>query len=308
MANQATVSHVVGGIRATLAASGCDAFWHVRRIGTEQEVGDGADELVVTASTFKVTVALELARQAAEGRIDLREPVRITDHERLVGTGLSSMLDEAEVSLRDLAFQMMALTDNTATDAIIARVGLDNINATVRSLGLQRTEILGDTRWILQTLAEDLGVTSDIGALRSSLGELADLSNRSDAELRRVRAFRPQTTVHSTPREMCELLDLIWTDKAGPPEACAEVRRLMALQYGPHRMRASYPVAEAAVAAKNGDLPGIQNEVGVIEFADGSQFAAGFYTRAERYTLWNPQIDAAIAESTRLAVDHLRGA
>ena len=55
------------------ARAGCRGWLCVREIDGDGEVACGADELVVTASVFKVAVALEVFRQASAGRLDLRE-------------------------------------------------------------------------------------------------------------------------------------------------------------------------------------------------------------------------------------------
>ncbi|MDP9209614.1 MAG: class A beta-lactamase-related serine hydrolase [Actinomycetota bacterium] len=49
---------------------------------------------------------------------------------------------------------MMAVSDNAATDVIIARVGLERINATLRELGLERTVLAGDCADIGQAIMD----------------------------------------------------------------------------------------------------------------------------------------------------------
>src|SRR5207302_10744137 len=98
-------------------------------------VGLNPDEPVVTASVVKVPVLLELCRQAAAGELDLRQRVRIPADRRTPGpTGLSVMCDDVDVSVRDLAFFMMSVSDNTATDVIMDLVGVDRIAASLREL------------------------------------------------------------------------------------------------------------------------------------------------------------------------------
>jgi len=67
------------------------------------------------------------------------------------------MEHDAELSLQDLAYLMMAVSDNAATDVIIARVGLPRINATLRSLGLERTVVAGDCANIVQAITGGRG-------------------------------------------------------------------------------------------------------------------------------------------------------
>ena len=63
-------------LEAIFAGAGCDGFLHVCDIDGDGEVAFGADELGVSGSVFKVSVALELHRQAAVGEIDPAERVQ----------------------------------------------------------------------------------------------------------------------------------------------------------------------------------------------------------------------------------------
>ena len=54
---------------------------------------------------------------------------------------------------------MMAVSDNAATDVIIARVGLERINATLRELGLERTVLAGDCADIGQAIMDAVGAS-----------------------------------------------------------------------------------------------------------------------------------------------------
>ena len=69
----------------------------------------------------------------------------------------------------------------------------------------------------------------------------------SDEEHRVVRcmttadALAPECTTRTTPRDMATLLRLIWSDQAGPPQACQRVRQLMSQQLTKHRLAATSP-------------------------------------------------------------------
>lgn len=96
-------------------AAGASGQVHAREIDGDREVGLGADDAAVLASTFKVPVALEVFAQADEGRLDLAQRVRVPVHGRAPGpTGISAMADEVEASLRDLAQSMIAVGDDAA--------------------------------------------------------------------------------------------------------------------------------------------------------------------------------------------------
>jgi beta-lactamase class A len=299
---QTTRGTLESEVGRALAAAGADACLHARDIDRGAEVGLGSDEPVVVASVFKIGVLLELTRQAAEGGLSLEERIRVERADRVMGpTGLSGMLDDVELSLRDLAYLMMTISDNTATDVIMRKVGLDRINETLRSLGLNETVLTGDCNLLLTSLLEDLGF--DTAEAASTLAStLADIEPDKIVSARTLRA---ETTTRSTPRETVRLLELIWKNEAGPPEACAEVRRIMSLQVWRDRLSSGFP-DEVRISGKTGTLPGIRNEAGVVEYPDGGRYAVAVFTRGHTFAWRQPAIDGVIGTVARLAVDRLR--
>jgi beta-lactamase class A len=271
-----------------------DVFLHARSLnGDDAETGTNADDGVVLASVFKIPVLVELARQVGAGKRSWTERVLVPAERRTDGpTGLSVMCDDAELSLRDLAFWMMSVSDNTATDVIMELLGgAPAVNDAMRALGLTRTNILGDCKFLLDDLYERLGTTDWL--------EL-------DVEfLRSCPALQAEGSSCSTPREITALLASIWSDEAAAPEDCAEMRRIMSLQVWPHRLTSGFPDG-VAIAAKTGTLPGIRNEAGVVEYPDGGRYAVAVFTRAHTYEYRLPEVDALIGTSAREAVESLR--
>jgi beta-lactamase class A len=285
---------VAEGLEAVFSQAGAQGFVHAVDIDGGAEVGLLPDEPVVAASTFKVAVLLELVLQAAEGAVSLTDRIRVPAEGRAPGpTGLSVWQDEVELSLRDLASSMITVSDNCATDVVCDLVGLDRVQARLDGMGLTRTRIPYDCRGIFATAYEDLG------------GPFDPAHMPSDDVLARLRLLDPAQTDATTPREMTDLLARIWRDEAGPPEACAEVRRVMALQVWPHRLTAGFP-ADVALAGKTGTLPSVHNEVAVVTYPDGGRYAVAVYTRSSSFSLRQPLLDGAIAEAGRIAVDALR--
>lgn len=288
---------VGAALEAQFASAGAEGFVHAREIAGSRALGYRSDELVVTASVFKIPVMVELARRFDGDDPAATERVRITASDRVLGpTGLSAMVDEAECSWRDLAYLMMSVSDNTATDVVMRRLGLDSINATLAELGLERTTLVGDCRELLGSFADDTGI------------DLASEERFADVDPERLRAWRsldPARTTRTTPEEITRLLALVWRDEAGSPQACAEVRRIMALQVWPHRLTSGFPDG-VTLAAKTGTLPGIRNEAGVVTYPDGSQYAVAVFTRADSYVDRRPEVDRVIGSAASTAVEALR--
>jgi len=283
----------------TLRTAGCEGCMHALDIDSGAAVRLHPDGVVVAASVFKVAVALELYRQAALEGLALTDRVHVTDDNRTAGpTGLSNGQDPATLSLRDLASLMLSISDNTATDALIARVGLERVNASVRALGLHHTVLVSDLRGLIASISEDADVPS--------LDALWSLPERErDIRLGRCRALQPDQATRTTPSDMTRLLRGIWRDEAAPAAACAEVRRLMG-QQASHRFAVGFPDG-VMVQAKSGSLMGrIRNEVGVVTYPDGRRYAVAVFTRSRTGAARQPAIDRAIDAAAALAVEQIR--
>jgi beta-lactamase class A len=271
---------------------------HVRALDGQAEIGVNEDEPVVLASVFKVPVALELFRQAAAMELDPADRVPVTADTRSPGLeGISGMRDDVEMSLRDLAFLMLTISDNAATDAVLAQVGIDRVNETLRELGLTATELRNDCSTGIQQFAQDLGFGSWDDLLRADLASL---------DFTGARMFQPERANHSTPREQTKLLQLIWGDEAGAPSACAEVRRMMASQLERGRLGSGFG-PDVLISGKTGQLGNaIRNEIGVVEYPQGDRYAVAVFTRFDPNATPRPDGDRTIGSAAAFAVEQIR--
>ncbi|MEV5833924.1 serine hydrolase [Nocardia sp. NPDC052112] len=278
--------------------AGVRGWVHARCFDCAGEAGLGADEPVVLASVVKVALVLEFARQVAAGQLDPTDRVRASAADRLGGVGTAGCLDDVEFSLRDAAFFALTVSDNTAADLLFDRVGLDNVRSLVRELGLTATRIVGSPRFVVQTMAEDIGAS-----------DTADFARRfptlSVSEVLGTRAMDPLRTTASTPREMTRLLTLLGQDRAADPAACRWVRDLMGQQLNWHRLAAAFP-PEVSVWGKTGSLPAIRNEIGVVTYPGGSRYAVAVFTRADTLAQRLPEVDHAIGAAARAAIHRIR--
>ncbi len=128
-----------GRIHTTLASvfaqARAEGLLHVRDLDTGAEFGHGADAQVVLASVFKIPIALEYARQVAAGELDPARRHTVTSAHRAGGSSTDGCAHDVEMSARDLAFMMMTISDNAATDLLLDIVGPDRVRATLDELG-----------------------------------------------------------------------------------------------------------------------------------------------------------------------------
>jgi beta-lactamase class A len=277
---------------------GVDAHLHAVDIDTGREFGTGADEQVVIASVFKILLVLEFARQVVAGQVDPAERVVVRAEDRLGGWGTAGCADDVELSLRDLAYFAMSVSDNTAADLLMRRIGPDVVPLLAAELGLVRTRVMGGPRQLLESMYADVGARDATEFARA-------FAALPEEQIRGLRVFDPGHTTSSTAREITRLLTLIWRDQAGPPAATAMVRDLMARQMFWTRLPSGFP-PEVRVAAKTGTLPGLHIEAGVVEYPDGGRYAIAVFAHTQHLNARRIDVDLAMGEAARAVVETLR--
>lgn len=100
------------------------------------------DEPVSTASVIKLPILVELFHQVEHGPLDLSDPVTMVAADQRPGSGVLQFLSTPhQLTIRDAATLMIILSDNSATNLIIDKVGIRNVNARMDSLGLKDTRL-----------------------------------------------------------------------------------------------------------------------------------------------------------------------
>lgn len=95
------------------------------------------------ASVFKIPVMVEAFRQQGEGRFSLDDRWELHDEDKATGGGvLTRLAPGLRLTVRDLVTLMIIISDNTATDMLVRRLGTERITATMRALGLRQAELL----------------------------------------------------------------------------------------------------------------------------------------------------------------------
>src|SRR5260370_26530438 len=98
------------------------------------------DEPFPSASVIKLPLVMTLYADAARGLLDLDEQVAVGD--RVDGSGvLRHMRDVERLSLRDLALLAIIVSDNTATNRLIERIGVDRVGKRLREWGCAESRL-----------------------------------------------------------------------------------------------------------------------------------------------------------------------
>ena len=142
------------------------------------------------ASTYKQAVLWALLRQVDAGRFDLNQKFSVSRQSQSLG---AYPFDGS--TARQLAERMIQFSDNTATDLLHRKVGLQNVQNVADDLNLCRTRLILPTKdwWTAQAgLSQTFDGTklwaSATGEKRAQLAELID----ADAQKLRHRLLAAQ--------------------------------------------------------------------------------------------------------------------
>ncbi len=119
-------------------------------------------EIIAAASTIKLPILVTFFQDIDQDKIKLSEPLSIT--EDVIGEGSGSMQYEklgTKFSALETADKMMTISDNTATNMLIKRLGgMEQLNQRFDKMGLKGTRLrnpLPDLTGTNTTTPEDLG-------------------------------------------------------------------------------------------------------------------------------------------------------
>ena len=103
-----------------------------------------ADAVFPTASTIKVPILIEAFHQARAGAFHWSESITLQPSDSVGGSGLlqnALAKGPVKLTLEELVGKMIIDSDNTATNKIIAFVGLDRVNRLTAEMGMRQTRL-----------------------------------------------------------------------------------------------------------------------------------------------------------------------
>lgn len=111
---------------------------------TGRVVSKNGDTPFAQASAIKIPILVTLFRDVAQGRLRLEDSLTLSSRDAVGGSGgLQDKLKSANqtLTLRQLALLMIRDSDNTATNVLIAKAGMERVNALMGELGLKATRL-----------------------------------------------------------------------------------------------------------------------------------------------------------------------
>jgi beta-lactamase class A len=296
-------------LRRLFDEAGCIGSLHAVRLSDGAEVSLDADRPHVLASVVKVPIGLEFYAQVDAGRIEPTETVSLDPAHRTKGpVGISQFEDTVTMSLRDLSYMMLTISDNAAADAVTAAVGIPAVNDRLRAIGCRQTVVVESLHAMLDGVASDMGHRNYTELLAAQTGEMG-LNAQSEAtdpeRIDRCRALDPLQTSRTTARDATRLLAAVWAGTAANPPACAVLRGVMSQQVT-QRLAGAVPEGGTLEAKSGGLFRRVFNEIALITDSSGETYSIAVLTRAHRPYTSRAAIGSAMSLAAAEAVEHLR--
>jgi beta-lactamase class A len=178
------------------------------------------------ASSIKIAILAELYRQAQQGKLKLTDLYTLQQSDLVGGSGIAEALTPGttRLTIRDVAALMISVSDNSATNIIIDRVGMENVNALLDSLGLTHTRL-----------------------------------RRKMMDLKAAGEGRENV---ASPRELMLLLEALYRGKVLNKQFTEDFFKLLSIHkesYIPRELP-----EDLRVANKPGELEGVRNDSGIV--------------------------------------------
>jgi beta-lactamase class A len=197
-----------------------------------------ADEPMPTASLIKFPVMIEVYQQVAEGTIKLSDTLTLRKEDKVPGSGvLTDHFSEGlSFPLRDAMSLMIAVSDNTATNLVIDRIGIGATAKRMEEWGYKNTKLHS------KSFRRDTSVFPE-----------------------RSKVFGLGST---TAREMVELFEKLHQGKLVSPEACKEMLEILK-KCDDHEKFPRFLPEGTVVAHKTGAVNEVRNDGGILYLKSG---------------------------------------
>lgn len=136
----------------------------VRDIDHDVSVSRRGDETFPTASLVKVPILVTVFDLVEKGTLSLDDKLTLLKIDKVPGSGtLQFMHDGLELTVRDAAWLMSTISDNTATNLLLDRIIIRRVWEKMESLGLPRTKVHSKSFLRIASVAMDSSVKYGLG-------------------------------------------------------------------------------------------------------------------------------------------------
>jgi beta-lactamase class A len=259
----------------------------------------GGDEVFPAAAVIKVALALEVFCQVEEGAIALGERIPLRASDKVIGPGvLAQLTDGLTPTIKDLVYLAMSISDSTAANLLIDRIGVFSVNQRLAKLGLSKTRLSG--RLLVEETRSGPPASEDFGMNASAAAD-----DRDDG-----RGERSPVTA----RELVRLFGCVHRGEGLPEGACTALLETLQKTQTASSIRRGLPEARfrdrtpATLYYKTGSIRGVVNDAGIVATERGV-YAVALLSKGSRDL--RPTQDnvarIALAEASRIVYRAMRG-
>jgi beta-lactamase class A len=279
VASEKTLGDVAAALDALPGASGY-AFAKLGGSGPALTLQHNASKPFAVGSAFKLVILAELVRSTNAGERTWDDMVTL-DGRMLPGGGYALKPAGTKVSLRELATQMISISDNSATDILLATLGRERVEAMLPVLGVRpdprnipylATLEAFKLKWLDGGRLGDRYIGLDDAGQRKMLG-----SEVLAADITPLMAMKTPPTTPSridtlewffAPADQIRVMD--WLRRNTEGAKGADARAVLSKNSGIAIDKAQY----GWVGFKGGSEPGVMNLTFLLQGSDGNWYAA----------------------------------
>ncbi|MDD3169851.1 MAG: class A beta-lactamase-related serine hydrolase, partial [Eubacteriales bacterium] len=183
-------------------------------------------EVFQAASIIKLPLLAVVLRMEAMGRVNLNERILVRNSDKMPSCGaLSHFSDEPAVDIGTLCRLMIVISDNTATNLLIKRFGIEELHQEFCEIGLEKTRI---NRLLFDAEAAQQGIHN-----------------------------------YFAPKEIGLLLEKIYGGNFVDEAVSGKIKEILLGQQIKHKIPSRLP-REIRVAHKTGEDKGITHDAGIV--------------------------------------------
>lgn len=200
--------------------------FYYKNLVTEEEFSWRSEEAFLAASVIKLPIYCYISALAANGELSMEEEIQVREEDKVPLCGALSLFSgELTCDIKTLCRLMISLSDNTAANLLIERLGIGKYNEGFREMGLKGTVL---KRFLFDEESAVQGRENKI-----------------------------------VPREMAMLLEQVYRRRFVSAAVSEEIEDTLCLQQIQHKIKGRLPQT-VRVANKTGEDEGITHDVGLI--------------------------------------------
>lgn len=239
-----TLDSITRGYHGTIGYSILD-------LETGQRVTQRGDETFPTASLIKVPILTTVYDLVARGQLSLDDPLTVLKIDQVPGSGIVQYLHNGTIlTVHDAAWFMATVSDNSATNLLLDRIGIRTVWAKMDSLGLHNTKVHAKVFKRASSVAMDSSIKYGLGV--------------------------------TTPNEMARLFELIARGRAVNPQSDSAM--LYILQHNDDETLLQRYLQGVKAAHKTGATDSVRTECSLFYLRD--RVVACVLTKENQDTRW----------------------